>query len=315
MSNTTMSNEDGGLLRRPIRPVLNLVLECARPLAGSLRIDLTGLDSVVIGRGEERGRSRPGGGGPRDLRIAVPDGWMSSVDARLSKDRGMCDCAGRQLRNGTLLNNAPAARQPLSGGDVLEVGHTFFLFRMIEAPADAALDLEATPSDPGGQTLSWDLHEHMDRLTAVARSEVPILVNGESGTGKELIARAVHRLSGRRGPFVPVNCGALPANLLEAELFGSRKGSFTGATEDRPGLIRSADGGTLFLDELGDLPSRGPARISPRPSGARGDSGRRDPPEAGGLPPRGGDAPRSVPRLVAAGTFRQICWPESPAST
>jgi len=80
-----------------------------------------------------------------------------------------------------------------------------------------------------------------------------VLVRGETGTGKELVARAVHALSGRRGDFVPVNCGALPDTLVETELFGYRKGAFSGALEDRKGLVRSADGGTLFLDEIGDL--------------------------------------------------------------
>jgi transcriptional regulator with GAF, ATPase, and Fis domain len=88
----------------------------------------------------------------------------------------------------------------------------------------------------------------------VASSLVPIALGGATGSGKEVIARAVHALSGRKGPFVPVNCGALPDTLVESELFGHKKGAFSGATEDRPGLVRSAHGGTLFLDEIGDLP-------------------------------------------------------------
>jgi transcriptional regulator with GAF, ATPase, and Fis domain len=88
----------------------------------------------------------------------------------------------------------------------------------------------------------------------VARSALPVVFSGESGTGKEILARAVHTLSGRSGAFVAVNCGALPETLVETELFGYRKGAFSGANEDRPGLVRSADQGTLFLDEIGDLP-------------------------------------------------------------
>jgi two-component system, NtrC family, response regulator PilR len=89
----------------------------------------------------------------------------------------------------------------------------------------------------------------------VARSMAPVLVHGESGTGKELVARAVHELSSRAaGPFVAVNCGAIPETLLEAEFFGYRKGAFTGAAEDREGFFQAAQGGTLFLDEIGDLP-------------------------------------------------------------
>jgi two-component system response regulator AtoC len=88
----------------------------------------------------------------------------------------------------------------------------------------------------------------------VAQHPTTALVTGESGTGKELIARLIHEASGRPGAFVPVNCGAIPENLLESELFGHVKGSFTGATADRTGLFEEADGGTLFLDEVGELP-------------------------------------------------------------
>lgn len=93
------------------------------------------------------------------------------------------------------------------------------------------------------------------RIARVSRSMAPVLIQGESGTGKELAARAVHACSHRAaGPFIAVNCGAIPENLLEAEFFGARKGAFTGATQDRSGLFQAAHGGTLFLDEIGDLP-------------------------------------------------------------
>ena len=83
----------------------------------------------------------------------------------------------------------------------------------------------------------------------------PVLVRGESGTGKELVARAIHEVSARGGqPFMPVNCSAIPEQLLEAEFFGYRKGAFTGADDDREGFFQAANGGTLFLDEIGDLP-------------------------------------------------------------
>jgi two-component system, NtrC family, response regulator PilR len=93
------------------------------------------------------------------------------------------------------------------------------------------------------------------RIARVARSMAPVLIQGESGTGKELAARALHACSHREdGPFVAVNCGAIPDTLLEAEFFGVRKGAYTGATADRPGYFQAARGGTLFLDEIGDLP-------------------------------------------------------------
>ncbi len=93
------------------------------------------------------------------------------------------------------------------------------------------------------------------RIAKVARGMAPVLVRGESGTGKELVARAVHACSQRSdGAFVAVNCGAIPENLLEAEFFGARKGSYTGSSQDRDGYFQAARGGTLFLDEIGDLP-------------------------------------------------------------
>jgi len=93
------------------------------------------------------------------------------------------------------------------------------------------------------------------RIAKAARGMAPVFVHGESGTGKELVARALHACSQRAGgPLVAVNCGAIPENLLEAEFFGARKGSYTGATQDRPGYFQAARGGTLFLDEIGDLP-------------------------------------------------------------
>ncbi len=104
----------------------------------------------------------------------------------------------------------------------------------------------------GDSAVMRQLFDEIDRL---ARHAVPILITGESGTGKELVARALHRHSGRHGgPFVAVNCAALPESLLESELFGHVKGAFTGAGEDRRGLITQADAGTLFLDEIGELP-------------------------------------------------------------
>jgi two-component system response regulator PilR (NtrC family) len=104
-----------------------------------------------------------------------------------------------------------------------------------------------------GTSVAMDqLRELIER---VARSQAPVHIYGESGTGKELVAHLIHEGSARRdGPFVPVNCGAIPTELMESELFGHKKGSFTGAIADKRGLIQSAEGGTLFLDEIADLP-------------------------------------------------------------
>ena len=120
---------------------------------------------------------------------------------------------------------------------------------------------DAPAEDQGAKALARLVGESAvmrgvkQRIVKVAKSMAPVLVQGESGTGKELVACAIHACSHRSsGPFVPVNCGAIPENLLEAEFFGARKGSFTGAVQDREGFFQAARGGTLFLDEIGDLP-------------------------------------------------------------
>ena len=121
-----------------------------------------------------------------------------------------------------------------------------------EPPADTARLHPALSRLAGRSQAMQQVRSMVER---VARSMAPVLVQGESGTGKELVARAIHACSTRHeGPFIAVNCGAIPEQLLEAEFFGYRKGSFTGAHEDREGFVQAAQGGTLFLDEIGDLP-------------------------------------------------------------
>lgn len=119
-----------------------------------------------------------------------------------------------------------------------------------------ALRLGETPHPPSkllGE--SERMHELRDMIDKVARSQAPVHISGESGTGKELVARLIHDSGSRtNGPFVPVNCGAIPADLMESEFFGHRKGSFTGAVNDKAGLMQCAQDGTLFLDEIADLP-------------------------------------------------------------
>ncbi len=129
----------------------------------------------------------------------------------------------------------------------------------VPTPSAQRTAMPATPPRrPALQRLLGDsaaMHQVRSLVDKVARSMAPVLVHGESGTGKELVARAIHDCSARAGgPFIAVNCGAIPENLLEAEFFGYRKGAFTGAAEDREGFFQAAQSGTLFLDEIGDLP-------------------------------------------------------------
>lgn len=141
---------------------------------------------------------------------------------------------------------------------------------MEQQPSSAAPGLRsAAPASMGGSSQLLNASAALDRLVGtsavmqqvkqriqkVAPSMAPVLITGESGTGKELVARALHACSHRaHGPWVAVNCGAIPEHLLEAEFFGARKGAYTGATADREGFFSAARGGTLFLDEIGDMP-------------------------------------------------------------
>jgi transcriptional regulator with GAF, ATPase, and Fis domain len=260
---TTLSfHEDAkaGRIGPQPEPVLVLVLECGRPRSGSVRIRLSGLTSVVIGRGGERRSERAG----TELVVRVPDKWMSSRHAKIEPSFGRWVLVDTDSKNGSIVDGHTTKRAVLTDGSLIELGHTLFVFfeRLpIDAEAPALLELTPESALPGMVTLMPSWQHELDRLRQIAGSEIAMLIEGESGSGKEVIARAIHTLSARPGAFVPVNCGALPNDLVESELFGYKKGAFSGAQTDHPGLVRAADGGTLFLDEIGDLPASSQAAL------------------------------------------------------
>ena len=222
------------------QPTLVLVFECDRPLAGGLSVPLAG--ELLIGRGGQRQLDGD--------TLRVPDGLMSSRHARLVPCGAHFTIEDLGSKNGTVVNGVTTNVAKLRDGDLLELGQSFFIYREQQVPAGRHDDDPA----PLVTTRRLDFASALADLGAIAPALLPVLLLGETGTGKEVLARAVHDASQRRGAFVAVNCGALPATLIESELFGYKKGAFSGAAEDRTGLIRSADGGTLFLDEIGDLP-------------------------------------------------------------
>ncbi|WP_437571577.1 sigma 54-interacting transcriptional regulator [Sorangium sp. So ce542] len=249
-------------------PFLFLVLESHRPLAPPSRIALHEVDEVAIGRGaarkiEEGATARDGAVRRLDLRLDDP--WLSSKHARMVRLLGRWVVEDCGSKNGSLVNGAPLRHAELADGDLIELGRTFFIFRdALPHPPGAPPIVEASAGAapaPGLASLLPALRDAFEQLAVVARSPVPVLLQGETGTGKEVVARAIHALSGRTGELVAVNCGALPRELVEGELFGHRRGAFSGAVEDRPGLVRSADRGTLFLDEIGDLPAAAQAAL------------------------------------------------------
>jgi len=153
-------------------------------------------------------------------------------------------------RNGLFVDGVRVAQAPLLLGTLLRVGD--WIGVVTTSVLDSAMPLfsELLPGYWAGPVLAPLLAP----LQRVAATDLPVIVQGETGTGKEGVARAAHLWSGRRGPFLALNSAALPEQLAEGEMFGYRKGAFTGADRANPGHLRSANGGTLFLDEVADLP-------------------------------------------------------------
>ena len=236
-----------------------LELECERPTMGPGRWRLDSLERVRVNRGEGRASHVSG---KNALTIEVPDAWMSFEHLEICLENEQWTARDLGSKNGLVVDGERMDEAPLASGSLLLVGHTFFRFRAGVPIGGPAQDFESLPESVDAvATLSPTFQRILTRAKAVAASRVPVLIAGESGTGKEVLARAIHAMSGRHGALVAVNCGAIPPNLVEAELFGHKKGAFSGANADRPGLVKTSDGGTLFLDEVGDLPHAAQAAL------------------------------------------------------
>jgi len=216
---------------------------------GTPAVRMVGLGDgpLVIGRD-------PGPGG-----FGLADSEASRVHARIERDD---PCGGWRIvdagsRNGILVDGKPATSAPLRHGTVVRLGASLLVYLEHEIAANEAL----APETDALRGQSVAMQRVRADIAVVAPHSTSVLIVGETGVGKERVAAEIHRLSGRAGRYVTVNCAAIPENLAENELFGHVGGAFTGAVGRAEGLFQAADGGTLFLDEVGELPPTVQAKL------------------------------------------------------
>ena len=205
-----------------------------------------------------------------DNTLPVHEAAVSRYHARFEKRGERWHLIDNGSTNGTLINGARITDQALSDHDVVRIGDSIFRFASRGVCNFGAYRIDGTVIEsarPFRHTIrsqlvgGYQIDVLLDRVERVARTQLACVIQGESGTGKELVARTIHDTSERKGPFQAINCAALPANLIESELFGYRRGAFTGAAHDKAGLVRAAHLGTLFLDEIGDMPLEAQAKL------------------------------------------------------
>jgi DNA-binding NtrC family response regulator len=181
--------------------------------------------------------------------VRLPGDGTSRQHAEIVRESAMVAMSDLNSMNGTFVDGRRISRAPLDEGSVVRIGDWVGVVVKLADDQDGAVFQEIIPGYFGGpRTLAA-----VAPLRKAAPSNLPIIIEGQTGTGKEGIARATHLWSGRTGPFIAVNCAALPETLAEGELFGYRKGAFTSADRANPGFFQAANGGTLFLDEVSDL--------------------------------------------------------------
>jgi transcriptional regulator with PAS, ATPase and Fis domain len=240
---------------------LILIIQSDRPTAGGARYGLGDVAEILFSRGPVRRVIREGTGAETRLTVQVPSLFASESHARMKWTASGWLLEDLGSKNGTFVNgHRISERTTVRAGDIIQVGRVFFTVydSIVRGEIDLSADLnsdEAEPSSlPTFTTLVPVLNDRLSRLCAAAKGREPISVIGATGTGKDVLANAIHQFSGRKGPFVAVNCGALAPNLVEGQLFGYVKGAYSGANRSDPGFVQAARRGTLFLDEILDLP-------------------------------------------------------------
>jgi transcriptional regulator with PAS, ATPase and Fis domain len=208
--------------------------------------------ATTIGRGQTSAEAVRG----RDANVILhSDRTLSRAHLRIGNAAGTWMVEDLDTKNGTFVDGRPVRKPaPLSDGSILSFGCHAGVFRRLSDEELAAVAAEAAKPLGPVATLSPALAVTAAKLRRLAKSRTDLLLVGETGVGKEVYARAVHAASGRRGPFVAVNCAALPSELVESELFGYVRGAHSTATRAKPGLVELAERGTLLLDEIGDMP-------------------------------------------------------------
>lgn len=178
---------------------------------------------------------------------AINDSRLSRRHVVLHAD-GLLSVVDASSKNGTFVDGVKVVEVKVSAGAVIRIGDTHLVIdEFLPGRAEGSSHPPLIGSAPAIERMVADIERLAPTMT-------PVLIMGETGTGKELVARRVHDRSGRKGPFVVINCGAIPGGLAESILFGHKRGAFTGAVGDSRGSFPAADGGTLFLDEVGELP-------------------------------------------------------------